>query len=697
MKFSVVTEAPSWYILLCILAGALYAGVLYFRELRLKEVSRWLRGSMAVFRFLAVFFLAFLLLSPLLKTNFREVSKPVIVIAQDASGSLLMGRDSAFNKTEYPKKLQAFIESLSDKYEVKTYSFGDHFRQDADFTYPDKFTDFSSLFDEVRTRYSDRNLGAVIVASDGIYNQGQSPVYTAEGIRAPVFTIAMGDTTIRKDLLLAKVVSNRIAFLGNTFPIEIVVDAKRCAGENSVLTVSKGGQVLFSKPLNIATDPYTETVPVQLTASSIGLQRYTVAVKTIDGEHNVLNNRQDIFIDVLDAREKVLIVAAVPHPDIGALKLSIESNDNYQVETFTLENFNKPVNGFNLAILHAIPSETVPAQKLLADLAAAKIPTFYITGQQSRYNAFNNLSTGVTILSGNQQPNDCEPLPVPDFPLFNLSEQAKNYIPKLPAVTCPFGNFKTTPAVTPFMKQKIGASKTDYPMWVFSQQDDRKVSVFVGEGLWKWRLHDFADHGNHEIFNELVGKLVQYLSVREERSFFRVTTKTNFLENESVQFEAEVYNQSYELINTPDVSVTITDEDGKKFGPSTFTKTGKGYHIDKGAMHVGQYKYDASTKVGEKVYKQSGTFSVSPLVIEFANTTADHQVLYNLAKRHNGEMYMPAELDALHDALLKREDIKPVIYNSKKLLDLINLWWIFALIMLLLTAEWFFRKRNGAY
>ncbi|MBI3510665.1 MAG: hypothetical protein HY064_08370 [Bacteroidetes bacterium] len=696
MKFSIVTEAPRWYTLLCVLCGIAYALVLYFRDKRLSEVSRRLKIAMAILRGTVISILAFLLLSPLLKTIFREVQKPVIVIAQDASGSLLLGKDSAFNKKEFPEKLDALIAALSEKYDVQTYSFGDHFREKTDFSFKDKLTDFSTMFDELQTRYSDRNLGAVIVASDGIYNEGQSPVYAAEQIRAPVFSIALGDTTIRKDLVLTKVVHNRIAFLGNTFPLEVVVDAHRCNGSASTLTVSKGGQILFSQPVNINSDPFNTTIPIQLTATNAGMQHYVVALSVLDDESNIHNNAEDIFIDVLDSREKILIVGATPHPDMGALKESIESNDNYEVESYLLDDFDQPVSKYNLVILHSIPSDNAQGQKLLSDLAAAKIPVFYITGSLNRYQQFNALGTGVTINVNSSNANDCEAVPVNDFPLFNLSDEARNYIPRFPAVKTPFGNFQSKPSVIPLLKQKIGSLKTDYPLWVFSQQGDRKVSVFVGEGFWQWRLHDFADHQNHDIFNELIGKTVQYLSVRDDRSFFRVSVKNNFLENEPVLFDAEVYNQSYELINTSEVSIDIIDESGKRY-QGIFTPTAHAYHYDARQWKVGQYKYEAKTKVGDKIYTQSGTFSVSPLLIETANSTADHQVLFDLCAKHNGTMVLPGEMQKLVEILNARDDIKPVIYNPKKLVDLINVWWIFALLLFLLSLEWFMRKRHGAY
>lgn len=71
--------------------------------------------------------------------------------------------------------------------------------------------------------------------------------------------------------------------------------------------------------------------------------------------------------------------------------------------------------------------------------------------------------------------------------------------------------------------------KTDYPLWIFSRQGERKISIFVGEGLWKWRMHDFADHGNNEIFNELIGKTVQYLTVRKRKVYFEYSLNLIFL------------------------------------------------------------------------------------------------------------------------------------------------------------------------
>jgi hypothetical protein len=163
-----------------------------------------------------------------------------------------------------------------------------------------------------------------------------------------------------------------------------------------------------------------------------------------------------------------------------------------------------------------------------------------------------------------------------------------------------------------------------------------------------------------------------------------------------VEFDAELYNEIYELINEPEVSLTIVNEEKNKF-PYTFTRTARAYKLNAGTFPPGEYKYEASVKSGDKIYRQSGEFSVRALQIESLNTVADHSMLHQLAKKQDGEMVYPADLDALSDIIAAREEIKPVIYTQQRLNEMINLKWVFFLLLALISAEWFLRKRSGTY
>ncbi len=691
---NIVFEYPWWFILFCLLAGFVYSFFLYRKDKKFNESSVWIIRLMAIFRFCAIVILSFLLLSPLLKTVNRSVEKPVIIIAQDNSQSLVVGKDSAFYKKEYKQQLQKLINELGEKYEVRTYSFADKIKEltAADsLSFNEKQTDISSLFDEIETRYSNRNVGAIILATDGLYNKGSNPVYTSEKIKVPVYTIALGDTTIKKDIVLVKVEHNRLAYLGNEFPMQIVVNAKQLKGKTSTLTISKGNTTLFTQIINFNSDGFITTIAVLLQAKEVGLQHYKVKLSTLPEEMSIVNNAQDVFVDVLDARQKILILSDAPHPDIAAIKESIEANQNYEVESYGIADFDKPLKKYNLVILHSLPSTRNPALKIIAEINAAGIPVWAFSGANTL------LKTNLSLAAApSQKTNEVEPLLEQHFPLFTISDELRKAINYFPAVVSPFGTSPTENTSNVLLYQRIGIVDTKTPLLLFNTVGENKIALFTGEGIWRWRLEDFAAHGNHNLFNEFISKTVQYLSVKVDKSFFRITTKNNFFENEPIEMEAEVYNESYELINEPEVNIIITNADNKKF-PFTFSKTSNAYRLNAGMMPVGEYKYEAKTKVGDKLYSQRGEFSVSALQVELTNTIADHQLLYSLAKKHSGEMVYPNDMEKLSSKLNSRDDIKSVSYSEKKLRDVINLKWIFFLILTLLSFEWFMRKRNGAY
>ena len=136
---------------------------------------------------------------------------------------------------------------------------------------------------------------------------------------------------------------------------------------------------------------------------------------------------------------------------------------------------------------------------------------------------------------------------------------------KMPPLLEPFGDYTTDVGTTSLFNQKIGAVATGKPLFIFNVRGETKSGVITGEGIWRWQLHDDMMNGNHEIYNNLILKIVQYLSVKVNKSKFRIISKNNFNENEPLNFEAEVYNESYELINNGEVSMAITDEEGNKF------------------------------------------------------------------------------------------------------------------------------------
>ena len=213
-------QYPAWFLLLCVLLGLGYAFLLYYRDTTFRDQAPRLHLWLGLLRFLTVTLLSALLLSPLLKSLLTETKKPVVVLAQDQSESAAADLQGEALET-YKQNWQSLREGLAENYEVYELSFGDQVREGVDFSFTDKVTNLSELLKGVYDLYGGQNLGAVVVASDGIYNEGSNPAYADVAIAAPVYTVALGDTTPKKDLLVKRVFHNKIAYLGDKFTIQI--------------------------------------------------------------------------------------------------------------------------------------------------------------------------------------------------------------------------------------------------------------------------------------------------------------------------------------------------------------------------------------------------------------------------------------------------------------------------------------------
>jgi hypothetical protein len=694
-------DYPGWFILLCLLLGAVYAGILYLRERLLEEVSDVLKWTMAAFRFVMVSIVAFLLLEPYLENKEEVREMPMIVIAQDNSQSLTVGDEADFYRNKYKEDLQQFRTKLAGKYEVRTYTFGNMVKQVNSFAdavdFEEKQTDLHSLFREIRARYYNRNLGAVVLASDGVFNLGESPFNIASKLNSAIYTVALGDTTVKKDLMISDVVHNKLAYEGNDFPLEIIVEANRMQGESSILQVKKKGEVLFSKNMTFNNNSFLEVVPVKIEARGKGTQSYVVEIVPVEGELTEVNNRMEIFIDVLEGKQKILLLAASPHKDIDAIASGIEANQNYKVESVLASDFKGKVEEYSLVVLHQLPSANNNAGEILSQIFDKNIPVLFVLGSQTNFNEWNSMKLGLSVIGFRGTVGTANGYFDKSFTLFTLEDKAKKAVAKFPPLNIPFGTYKTNNSVTPLFKQKIGLVETENPLMLFHKHNNAKLGVIVGEGIWRWQILDYATNGDNKIFNEIVTKTVQYLSAKEDKSRFRVFSKGSFMESEPIVFEAELYNDSYELVNEPEVNMTITDKDGTKYTPG-FDRTASAYRLNyEGLPGVGEYSYEATTTYNDKEYKEKGVFSVSAVQVEMTNSVANHQLLYNLATKNNGTMYYPNQFDALYNQIMEQEDILPISYFKKKRENFIDNKWTFLVLLILLGAEWFMRKRNGAY
>ena len=320
----------------------------------------------------------------------------------------------------------------------------------------------------------------------------------------------------------------------------------------------------------------------------------------------------------------------------------------------------------------------------------------YILGQQINYAQFNQLNTGVQVLVNKDMTNDAFAAYNQNYANFMVSTPLQQLFPSFPPVKVPFGNFKVSASASVMLYQKIGAVSTNYPLFVFNQDAENKTAVFLGDGLWRWRLYNFMLENHHEEFDELISKTFQFLSTKADKSFFRVMGKNVYSENENIHFDAELYNQNYELVNDPEVQMTITDGDKKTYS-FAFSRNFKSYQLDAGTFPEGDYRWEATTTYNNEKYSKTGHFSVEKINLETINLTADYQLMANLASLNNGQNFPDDELANIADVIKNNSEIKSVAHYNKQHTSLLDSIWLLIAIIVLLSTEWILRKWSGAY
>ncbi|MEI6900179.1 MAG: hypothetical protein WCL00_09890, partial [Bacteroidota bacterium] len=415
----IVTDYPFWFILICLLTGGAYSFFLYFRT-KNGELEPWLVWVMAILRFTSVFFISFLLLSPLIKRTTEIVDKPIIVVAQDNSESILLSKDSVFYKSEYRVKLDQLVNRLSKKYDVVFSSFGSSVENSLKSTFDEKSTDISSFFSDFTSRYSNRNTGAIILLSDGIFNKGSNPLYPANKINCPIYTVALGDTLTRKDLIIKKVICNKTAFLGDKFPVEIQIEANECGGERSELSIMNGAQVIEKRSIAFPNNRTFIKLTFVIDAKEKRMHHYSIMMTPLEKEINRFNNQTEIFVDVIDAKQKIALLYVSPHPDITAIRQAIETTAKYDLVVEKISDFRDAPAGYDLIILYQLPS--LAGIDNISQIMSAKTSLLFILGAQSDLNTFNNLKTGLQVLSSKSSVIETLPSFNPDFSLFTTDK-----------------------------------------------------------------------------------------------------------------------------------------------------------------------------------------------------------------------------------------------------------------------------------
>ncbi|MCD8400665.1 VWA domain-containing protein [Tenacibaculum finnmarkense] len=686
------------YLVLAVLLSVAIAYFQYFyKTTRKSKRNKFLFTLKA----LSLFLLFLLLINPKIKSIETQNIKPVLSILVDNSSSI-----KYFNAEKTVASVLKTLKNstkITDKFDIQSFSF-------------DKKTTVLSAdslnFSGTQTaiyqainavnKLQKECLNATVLITDGNQTNGNEYQYITS--KNKIFPVVIGDTTAYQDLQISQVNVNKYSYIKNKFPVEALVYYQ---GEfngkeqiNATFSITHQGKKVFSKKVAFSADNPTKTITTNLTSDKKGIQYYKTSISQIKNEKNTKNNYQNFSVEVIDEQTKVLILSAFLHPDIRAIKKSVESNKQRKVDIAFIKDIQKiNLDNYQFFVFYQ-PNSSF--KKVFEKVTSNYL---IVSGTKTDWNFLNTQNLGVQKEAIKQSENYTA-LYNANFLPFLQKDINFNDFPPLKDV---FGDITITGEAQVLLHQKYAGFKTKEPLLATienfenknyktekSTKNNQKHAVLFGEGIWKWRSASFLESQGFENFDAFLSNLVQYLASNKKRKRLSLKSKSSYLQNEAVTISAFYVDENYKFDNRASLEITITNTLTKHQKTLPFSLVNNSYQVSISDLYSGYYSYKVAVKNNSNQKINSyGKFKITEFNIEEQFVNANDQKLHQLALKTAGKLIYPDKIDNFLTQLSEDKTYYTTQKSSIKKEHLINWKWLLSLIIVLFSVEWFIRKFDG--
>ena len=689
--------SPLFLVLFAVIALAV--SYYFYRNTALEKNKKTL---LIILKSTAIFILLALFIEPVLSYLTGNVNNRKDIVLIDATRS-----------NDYSGKDQQVINILKETgifsggSSVFTFSNGIKEVKDPDSVHFSGYsTDLSASLRAIEESFPDGSYNSVTIISDGIFNEGSSPLYEARKFSAPFITIPVGDTVTKKDISVKSVVRNEKALTGTAVKIRVYIAVNKAGIGSTVVKLLREGSEVRSQMLNYDASRGSYELEFDITESAAGKIKYSVAAENIPDELTYKNNRSDFYITFLDNKVNILVLSGGPGYDNeftgSVLKRIGNYNITYKTQKSAGEFYEGPVDPRSFGELSALfllnfpVSVTSPA--LVSDISSAvkqyNIPVVFFAGKNTDYQKLSALDEQIPFSL--TRVNQVESL----FRLLPVSS-AENNLTKIPSLGSTPEIFKNTGGIMP--KPGSVTLATDKasgePVIINRINGNTRSTAFLGYGLWRWKLNPSANA--EKTLEAMLLELINITLDKEKRTRFKIyPSKDIFDYTEHVKIFAEVYDENYILTRNAKVTGRILREDGSNAGELKFTQEENKFSAVVPALPYGNYTIEGDAEYsGSYLARDVNRFTSDTVNTEYIDTKSNPELLRELASLTGGSLLEPGNLSGYSD-LLKQYKEQPRSNNETaagKYLRF-DLWgnkYYLMLVILLFSIEWVLRKRNN--
>jgi len=706
------TSTPAWRTVLALRLAMVT--VLLF--LLADPAMRWMHGRSDVFTAVLV-----------------DTSRSMAITDVNAGGAAPVSRMDAARQLLLGKGDEGLIKALSHNGKVVVYGFDESARRIIDPAQLKAEGQATDIFKGIRDMEAELRgipLAAVVLITDGGRNTGgttqdAAALLASRGV--PLYPIGLGDPNPPNDYEVVNVVAPKRVRRDSEVEIQVTV---RHTGYKDPfdLTVSRGTTVINTVKVNPSADTDLEQVKMVFTPDQEGTATYRVAIPPGKDEKNVDNNYRDFDIEIRDDRLPVLYVEGSPRMEYRFLRRALYNDPDFRIvgllrlgdnrfyvqgqndsEAYLSKGFPTTVEqlyGFQAVILGDIEASyfTPDQMKMLQEFVRTRGGGLIMLGGVNSFGLGNYAGTPIADIlpmqiTANDGPYSDEQYKarvmqgIGVHPVMQLSTDAD-------ADRVLWSQAPPLIGITPVAGVKAGAltlltrESDNKPIFAVQNYGEGRAAAFTSGGSWYWRV---SVPSTVEFYEKFWKQLIRWLAVGAKERLTAETDSDVYAPGKPVTIRATALAKDLQPVDDASITATITDPLGNHEDVTMdwiLSEEGV-YQAQYVPQDEGDYRVSVRVDGWTDMKPVEADFRVSQSTIEDADTALKEDDLKEMAKIAHGRYCTFSDANQVPDEIKKSiagakfAGIKP---EDKEIWDMPAL---FALVFILMIAEWIVRRRSN--
>jgi hypothetical protein len=668
--------------ILYIIGSGILALLLALFQYIYKSDRNNIKWYLAILRFITIFLLLLLMVNPKFDKEVIKIIKPKLVLAVDNSQSI-----KYLNKDSLTKFLiQTILGSskITEKFDTITYTFGEQLNQSSVVNFKDEKTNINQALQDIQVIYEPQ-ISPIVLISDGNQTTGRNYVNSSKTFNQAIFPLVLGDTISETDLKIQNINNNKYTYLENKFPVEIICSYVGNEPIFSDLIISSQDNIVFKKQLNFSTRYNSKIITPLIKSSKVGRQSYKVYLKPVQNEKNILNNLKNFSIETIDEYSKIALVSAMSHPDLGALKTSIETNKQRSVDILSPDEYILSKNTYGVIILY---QPNIKFKRVFELIKQMNNNTLIVAGISTDWTFLNKIQSDFNKKSTNQNTLVQAQINT-EFTSFDINDYNFNSYPPL---NTELGEISINTKFETLL-DKSRNNNISGPLWFTYENTKSRNSLVLAEDLWKWRMHSFIQESDFKKFDSFISKIIQYLDIKKQNNRLVVNYESIYDGNQDLSITAQYYNKNYELDLNAEINIKFKNNISGDLIELPMNINNYFHEIDLNVLDSGSYSFEVN--VNNEVHNKTGMFKILEPNIEKQLINANINDLEQLSENTNAKLFLDSQVNQLIEELISDNRFYSKQKITKKSVYLSDITFILFILFVILFLEWLIRKYNG--